>query len=271
MHSFRRRDLRGRCPKLGAERRSAGSIRSRRQRRHRRHPLRLVRPRHRSANGSGPIATTATDIASGDLPGTGQSMRQCGRRRRARRPDTSGGADEGRAMAQIVHDLAPGADLAFATAFTGETAFAEQHRRLAKPAAGGRAKVIVDDVSYYEEPFFQEGPVGVAVRGSDGRRRQLFLLGRQQQPDRTAATDIASWEAPEFRDSGGCPPALLALSGNEESKKLEEILGSKPGSGLNPRTASTSTPSPEVDDDTSASQSQKAPPSTWTSSGRNPG
>ena len=34
--------------------------------------------------------------------------------------------DEGRAMAQIVHDLAPGAQLLFATAYNGDLDFADQ-------------------------------------------------------------------------------------------------------------------------------------------------
>ena len=62
-------------------------------------------------------------------------------------------------MAQIVHDLAPGATIDFATAFTGEIGFAANIRALA--AAG--AKVIADDVVYFQEPFFQDGPVAVAV------------------------------------------------------------------------------------------------------------
>ena len=73
---------------------------------------------------------------------------------------TSGGSDEGRAMMQIIHDIAPGASLAFYTAFDGEQDFA--NGILALAAAG--CKVIVDDVSYFDEPFFQNGVVAQAIQ-----------------------------------------------------------------------------------------------------------
>ena len=122
------------------------------------------------------------DVESGDLPGTGDpggdtTRVDAGRRPR---PDAGEDSDEGRAMAQIVHDLAPGAEIAFASAFNGEIAFANNIGDLA--AAG--AEVIVDDVFYPEEPFFQDGPVAVAVREAVDSRRHLLLGRRQQQPDR---------------------------------------------------------------------------------------
>ena len=72
----------------------------------------------------------------------------------------SGGTDEGRAMMQIIHDIAPGASLAFYTAFDSEQDFA--NGILALAAAG--SKVIVDDVSYFDEPFFQNGVVAQAIQ-----------------------------------------------------------------------------------------------------------
>ncbi len=72
----------------------------------------------------------------------------------------SGGTDEGRAMMQIIHDIAPGANLAFYTAFNSEQDFA--NGILALAAAG--CKVICDDVSYYDEPFFQNGVIAQAIQ-----------------------------------------------------------------------------------------------------------
>jgi hypothetical protein len=102
----------------------------------------------------------AQDVASGDLPGPAN----------ARYPtpvavldDSEPGDDEGRAMLQIAHDVAPAARLCFATAFSGSVGFANNIRRLADPAQGCGADVIVDDVTYYDEPMFSDGPIADAV------------------------------------------------------------------------------------------------------------
>jgi subtilisin family serine protease len=149
------------------------------------------------------------DVESGDLPGTGNTCP--GQATPVNTalddyepgPEESAPEDEGRAMAQIVHDLAPGAELSFATAFTGLTAFAGNVEALA--AAG--AKVIADDVSYFEEPFFQEGPVGVAVSKVTASGVSYFSSAGNNNLI-AGGNDIASWEAPEFRDAGGCPTGV---------------------------------------------------------------
>ncbi|HRD52214.1 MAG TPA: MBG domain-containing protein, partial [Flavobacteriales bacterium] len=67
--------------------------------------------------------------------------------------------DEGRAMLQIVHDVAPGADLAFRTGFLGPIDFAKGIRDLKQAGCN----VIVDDITYISEPFFRDGVVAQAV------------------------------------------------------------------------------------------------------------
>ena len=67
--------------------------------------------------------------------------------------------DEGRAILQIIHAIAPGAGLAFSTAVNSEADFANGIKNLA--SAG--AKVIDDDVGYPDEPFFQDGLIAQAI------------------------------------------------------------------------------------------------------------
>jgi hypothetical protein len=74
----------------------------------------------------------------------------------------TGSSDEGRAMLQLIHDIAPGSSLAFSSVFVSETDFAQQIRNLADPSKGN-AKVLVDDIIYFTEPFFQDSVVAQAV------------------------------------------------------------------------------------------------------------
>lgn len=167
------------------------------------------------AAGGGPIATHASrDTEGNDLPGPGGSCsgQQAGP---AIFSDFNGGLDEGRAMMQIVHDLAPHAGLAFATAFLGELSFAENIELLAGPvsAGGAGAGVVADDVGYFEEPFFQDGPVAAAInKVSAEGTTYLTAAGNENifEGDLESGNEIGSWEAPAFRDAPGCPAAVAA-------------------------------------------------------------
>ncbi|MEP6862461.1 MAG: S8 family serine peptidase [Deltaproteobacteria bacterium] len=90
-------------------------------------------------------------IASGDLPADTITV-----------PGQDGrpGAGEGTAMMEIVHDMAPGAKLAFATAFNGPDSMADNIRALRFTY---HADVIVDDVIYYEENPYQDDIIAAAV------------------------------------------------------------------------------------------------------------
>jgi hypothetical protein len=96
------------------------------------------------------LGGAAADASSGDLPSVTvtQEISVC-----------TGATDEGRAILQVVHDVAPGASLSFASAFNGQAAFASNILAL---AASG-AKVVVDDVVYFAEPMFQDGIIAQAV------------------------------------------------------------------------------------------------------------
>jgi len=114
---------------------------------------------------NGFTADYATDVSTGDLPAGVNVLEEAdclGYFSAPQTPLTSTNpplTDEGRAMLQIVHDVAPGANLAFYTAENSEADFAVGIGKLA--AAG--AKVIADDVGYFDEPFYQDGLVAQAV------------------------------------------------------------------------------------------------------------
>ncbi|HEX8076521.1 MAG TPA: S8 family serine peptidase, partial [Chthoniobacterales bacterium] len=121
----------------------------------------------RAANPEAPTKAPA-DVASGDLPGSGNSVNP--------QPVVvlddpvapQSATDEGRAMCQIVHDVAPKARIGFASASVGEVGFANNMRALAgmpgftKAAAiqqNFKGDVVCDDVSYIDEPMFSDGVV----------------------------------------------------------------------------------------------------------------
>jgi hypothetical protein len=93
------------------------------------------------------IDAVSQDILTGDLPAQTQILQD------------SFGTDEGRAMAQLIHDVAPGAAIQFATANGGQANFA---RNILNLAAAG-SNVIVDDAGNLAEPFFQDGVIAQAA------------------------------------------------------------------------------------------------------------
>ncbi|MGZ7015347.1 MAG: S8 family serine peptidase, partial [Acidimicrobiales bacterium] len=109
------------------------------------------------------VPRTSDGIADDELPGTGNP---CGHtvpvqvlEDETQEPYVLDTNDGGRTLAEIVHDVAPGASLAFATTTNGSLDFAANIRKLA--AAG--AEVIIDDVQYVDEPMYQDGNIAKAV------------------------------------------------------------------------------------------------------------
>ena len=103
------------------------------------------------SNGVGSLAARQ---ASGDLPATVTVL-----------PGQAGTGDEGTAMLELVYDLAPGAQLFYATALPSNAQFATNIKDLR--TAG--CDIIIDDVTYFNETPFQEGQAaGVVSPGNAG-------------------------------------------------------------------------------------------------------
>lgn len=98
------------------------------------------------------------DVINGDLPGSGNPLNQNPVKILKEFP-LGQRSDEGRAMLQIVHDVAPKAKLSFRTGFLSPGDFAAGIREL---AADG-CNVIVDDITFITEPFFKKGTVDSAI------------------------------------------------------------------------------------------------------------
>ncbi len=108
------------------------------------------------SNSFNALGGTAAGVASGNLPGTGNPN---GFNKPVQIIADIESNDEGRAMAELIHDVAPGAEILFHTGFLGEASLAGAIRELARQGA----KVIVDDVGYANTPAFQDGLAARAV------------------------------------------------------------------------------------------------------------
>jgi subtilisin-like proprotein convertase family protein len=75
-------------------------------------------------------------------------------------PGEAGAGDEGTAMLEIIHDVAPNAELGFATAFNGDASFADNIRALRFDLG---CDIIVDDIIYFKEAPFQDWIIAQAV------------------------------------------------------------------------------------------------------------
>jgi hypothetical protein len=118
---------------------------------------------------NGFTADYASDVSTGALP-SGVTVLEEADCLDYGAPSQPPFGDEGRAMLQIVHAVAPGADLAFYTAENSEADFADGIGTLA--SAG--AKVIADDVGYFDEPFFQDGIVAQAIDAVEAKGVAYF-------------------------------------------------------------------------------------------------
>ncbi len=107
----------------------------------------------------------------------------------------AGSGDEGTAMLEIVHDLAPNAQLYFATAFNGEASMATNIQNLRNAGCD----IIVDDVTYFDEGVFEDGPLAQAVN-TVTTSGALYFSSAANSGNKDSGTS-GTWEG-DFKDSG---------------------------------------------------------------------
>ena len=108
------------------------------------------------------VRTLADRQAAGDLPARVTVL-----------PGQAGRGDEGTALLEIVHDLAPGAELYFATGLGGQARMAENIEALCEAGAN----VIVDDIGYTLEAAFQDDIVAQGVNAAVAGGCVFFSAG----------------------------------------------------------------------------------------------
>ncbi|HSS20901.1 MAG TPA: Calx-beta domain-containing protein [Pyrinomonadaceae bacterium] len=128
-----------------------------------------------------------------------------------------GSGDEGTAILEVIHDLAPGAQLYFATAGNGLPSFAQNIRDLR--TAG--CDIILDDIAYFVESPFQDGQAtSVVSTNNAGLATQavndvvasgaLYFSSAGNSGNLNDATS-GTWEG-DFVDGG--PLGAFMLGGN---------------------------------------------------------
>jgi subtilisin family serine protease len=125
----------------------------------------------------------ADDVRNGDLPAGIKVLKDLSDE------PSEDCIDEGRAMMQIIHDVAPGAKQSFYTAFESQADFAAGIIALADDGA----QIIVDDIIYFAETMFEHDNVADAVEKVARRGVAYFSA---------AGNDARQGYQSAFRNSG---------------------------------------------------------------------
>jgi len=157
---------------------------------------------------TGPVTMTGSiPQRSGDLPDRVEILRD---------DAATPLVDEGAAMAELIHDIAPEAGIAFHTAVAGSIAgFADAIDTLCAPGSG--VDIVVDDIGFLAELIYQRDPISQAAEACVGRGVPFFSaagnIGRRgfrekfddlQPADDEGRTTLAPQSERDFHDwSGG--------------------------------------------------------------------
>ncbi len=126
----------------------------------------------------------------------------------------AGSTDEGRAMLENIHDIAPGASLAFDTSGISDLSMSQAVVALANTA---KSNIIVDDVKFPDDPVFQDGLISQAVDTVVGQGTTYFSSAGNQanagylSSFRSAQGNIAGIGSGTFMNFNPSGSAVLQL------------------------------------------------------------
>lgn len=137
-------------------------------------------------------------IASGDLPGPGNPNGFTNPANILKDAAAGQGSDEGRAMGEIIHDVAPGAKLSF----YGPENLQDHADGVRKLAAAG-ATVIVDDIEWFADPWYQPGPINLAARDVLLRNNTVVVSSAGNESNDSAEAVFKARPASDVLVNGG--------------------------------------------------------------------
>ncbi|MEU4190735.1 hypothetical protein AB0E69_02460 [Kribbella sp. NPDC026611] len=166
---------------------------------------------------SGDVDHIADAIAQGELPADVQVLQQA----------ASYDDDEGTAMLEIIHDLAPGAKLAYASTQDTNAQYVEAFHTLANAGV----TMIAEDIALDDEPVFQQG-IGAATAEALARHG-IFVsssagnLGARHAPRMPAVGTGAGADGATgpFTNCPTNPDNVVKLRGDDTSYNLNLLPG----------------------------------------------
>lgn len=170
------------------------------------------------------------DVASGALPGADNP---CGRTLPVEivSDQRTGSSDEGRAMTQLVHGIAPGAQLLFADSGNSELEMAQNIFGLANAGAD----IIVDDITFLTETYYQQSFISVAIEQVKAQGITYFTsAGNSTGVGTSGASDgkpLSSWQTTAYRETA-CPSWVLDPTGDPLTGQTIDCLDFDPDTAV---------------------------------------
>ena len=147
------------------------------------------------------VTSLASEVAAGRLPAGVDVV-----------SGQAGSGDEGTAMLEIIHQMAPSATLGFATASVSDVSMAANIVALRN--APHNCDIIVDDYTYFLEPAFQDGIIAKAVNTVVASGALYFSSAANSGSLKKGTS--GTWEG-DYVDGGIANSALLGEIGRLHS------------------------------------------------------
>jgi hypothetical protein len=156
------------------------------------------------------ISYAEIDVANGELPEGVNIIKD----------NELKATDEGRAMMQIIHDVAPGAALQFHTATASPRQFEVGFSALAQ-----ESDIIVDDITFITEPFFGKGRISKAIQSFVSQPGKFHFTSAGNVANKGFQSTFSSTSSVPVTDfiPSGSPTRAHLFDGNGGTDYLQEI------------------------------------------------